>query len=79
MSPSAVRYAVRRHGTAAGLATKVLGGHVLRHSHACRQVELGASVKVVGDILGHRDPASTSVYIRAATSQLRRLALPVPR
>lgn len=78
MSTSAVRHAIRRYGCIAGLSAAVLGGHVLRHSHACRQIELGAAPKVVSDILGHRDPASTSNYFRAATTRLRELALPVP-
>lgn len=78
MSASAARYAVRRYGRRAGLSAAVLGGHVLRHSHACRQIELGALPKVVSDILGHRDPTSTSNYFRGATTRLRALALPVP-
>jgi hypothetical protein len=34
---------------------------------------------VVGEILGHRRPQSTSAYIRVAMRRLRRVALPVPR
>ena len=79
LSSSAVGHVVRTHARTAGISGKILGGHVLRHSHACRQVELGASLKSVGDILGHRTPASTSVYIRVATDRLREMALPVPR
>lgn len=78
MSPSAVRHAISQYGRIAGLSASRLGGHVLRHSHACFQIELGAAPKVVSDILGHRDPASTSTYFRAATTRLRELALPVP-
>jgi len=55
------------------------GSHVLRHSHACRQIEGGAPPKVVSDILGHRRPSSTSAYVRVATERLRRMALPVPK
>lgn len=81
MSPSAVRHMVRVHARAAGLSIEGvrLGGHVLRHSHATRQVELGVPLAVLGDILGHGDPASTSAYVRVATSRLRHLALPVPQ
>lgn len=42
-------------------------------------MELGTRPKLIGDILGHRDPKSTSVYLRVATQKLRELALPVPR
>ena len=79
MSSSAVRYAIRKYAAAAGLTTALLGGHALRHSHARRQIELGAPIKTVGDILGHRDPSSTSAYVRVATTRLRSLALPVPQ
>ena len=56
-----------------------LGSHALRHSHACRQIDQGAPVTVVGDILGHRRPESTSVYVRVALHRLRAVSLPVPR
>ena len=79
MSAGAVQHAIRQHGRIAGLSPAKLSGHVLRHSHACRQIELGALPKVVSDILGHRDPASTSNYFRVATERLRELALPVPK
>jgi len=55
-----------------------MGTHVLRHTHACRQLELGTTPKIIGDILGHRDPDSTSAYLRVATDRLRAMALPVP-
>jgi integrase/recombinase XerD len=75
----AVGYVLRKHAEAAGVWAPFLGSHVLRHSHASRQVEAGVSLKAVGDILGHADPESTSVYIRLPSRRLRTLALPVPR
>ncbi len=63
---------------AAGLRLAV-GSHALRHSYATRQVDQGAPLKLVGDILGHRTPDSTSVYVRVALQRMRPLALPVPR
>jgi site-specific recombinase XerD len=51
----------------------------LRHSHASRQIDQGASATIVGDILGHGHPESTSVYVRVALHRLRGVALPVPR
>jgi integrase/recombinase XerD len=68
------------HGAAhrAGVTAAFMGTHVLRHTHACRQLELGAAPKIIGDILGHRDPDSTSAYLRVATDRLRTMALPVP-
>jgi site-specific recombinase XerD len=75
---SAIRHRLVKHATAAGLKATFLGTHVLRHSHACRQIESGAPSKVVSDILGHRRPSSTSAYVRVAVDRLRGLALPVP-
>ena len=68
-----------RRAADAGVGAPYLGSHVLRHSHATRQVDAGVSAKIVGDILGHARPASTSVYVRVALRRLRALALPVPR
>jgi hypothetical protein len=34
---------------------------------------------VVSDILGHRSPSSTSIYVRVAFKHLRAVSLPVPR
>ena len=78
MSPSAVRNCVRDHARAAGVRGGI-GAHVLRHTHAGLQIDGGASAKIVGDILGHRDPSSTSAYVRVALGRLRGLSLPVPR
>jgi integrase len=75
---SAVRHVVVTHARAAGLSALYLGSHVLRHSHATQQINTGAPVRVVADILGHRRPESTSTYARVALDRLRPLALPVP-
>ena len=76
---SAVRHILCRCAARAQVRAAFLGSHALRHAHACRQMELGTRPKLIGDILGHRDPQSTSVYLRVATERLRELALPVPR
>ena len=55
-----------------------LGSHVLRHTHACRELEQGVPPKTIGDILGHRRPESTSAYLRVATERLREVALALP-
>lgn len=76
---SAIRHRLVKYAAVAGLTPAFIGSHVLRHSHACRQIEGGAPPKVVSDILGHRRPSSTSAYVRVATERLRRMALPVPK
>jgi integrase/recombinase XerD len=77
-SSSAVRHIIVTHARDAGISAPYLGSHVLRHSHATQQINTGAPVKVVADILGHRRPESTSAYARVALERLRELALPVP-
>lgn len=76
---SAVRHILCRWAARAQVRAAFLGSHALRHAHACRQMELGTRPKLIGDILGHRDPQSTGAYLRVATEKLRALALPVPR
>ncbi|MGH8845817.1 MAG: site-specific integrase [Polaromonas sp.] len=73
-----IRHRLLEYARHAGVSAPYLGTHVLRHTHACRQMELGTPPKVIGDILGHRNPESTSAYLRVATERLREIALPVP-
>ncbi len=79
LTSSALRHRVRLYASRVGVVAAVIGSHVFRHSHATRQVEAGAPPRVVSDILGHRRPSSTSVYVRLAFQRLRAVALPVPR
>lgn len=78
-SSSPIRHIVVKHARAAGLDAPYLGSHVLRHSNAARQVDLGIRPQVLSDLLGHRDPESISAYVRIATETLRDVSLPVPR
>jgi len=79
MTSSAIRYRIRHYARLAGISAKVIGAHAFRHSHATRQIDAGANLKVVSEILGHRSSSSTSVYVRVALRRLRTVALPVPR
>lgn len=79
ITSGAIRHRIRHWAALAGIPAKVLGAHAFRHSHATRQVDAGANIKVLSDILGHRSVSSTSVYVRVALKRLRGVALPVPR
>lgn len=79
VTTAALRHRLDRYAQTAGVVGARLGTHVFRHSHATRQIDAGAPPKVVSDILGHRRPSSTSVYVRVAFRRLRSVALPVPR
>ncbi len=54
------------------------GPHCLRHSVATHLLRAGASVKTIGDLLGHRSVESTEVYLRLQVDDLRAVALPLP-
>jgi integrase/recombinase XerD len=75
---SAVRHILIKHAKAAELHAQYLGSHVLRHSNAARQLDLGTRPRVLSDLLGHRDSESISAYVRIATESLRHVSLPVP-
>jgi integrase len=76
---SALKHRLVMYADRAGVHATFLGTHVFRHTHATRQIEAGMSAKIVGDILGHRRPESTSAYVRGALLRLRLVGLPVPR
>jgi len=79
LSSGAIRHRIKQYARQAGITAPVIGAHAFRHSHATRQIDAGANLKVVSDILGHRRPSSTSVYVRVALRRLHAVALPVPR
>ena len=79
ITSGAIRHRIRLYASQAGVSAKVIGAHAFRHSHASRQVDAGANLKVVSDILGHRSSSSTSVYVRVALKRLRGVGLRVPR
>lgn len=74
-----LRHRLAMYADQAGVHPDFLGTHVFRHTHATRQIEAGVSAKIVGDVLGHRRPESTSSYVRSALPRLRSVGLPVPR
>jgi site-specific recombinase XerD len=79
LTSGAVRHRIRHYARTIGISARVIGAHAFRHSHATRQIDAGANLKVISDILGHRRVSSTSVYVRVAMKRLKQVALPVPR
>lgn len=70
---SVVRLAFARCGIA------YTGTHVLRHTWATHAHRRGLSLKVLGDILGHRCLNTTARYAHVNLDELRQAALPWPR
>ena len=62
----------------AGIQIQRGGAHLLRHSLATRLVEQRRPIKVVADLLGHRNIDTTAFYVKVAVSQLADVALPFP-
>jgi site-specific recombinase XerD len=52
--------------------------HSLRHAVALRLLRQGTPLKSISDLLGHRNPKTTSEYLRLDIEDLRQVALPVP-
>ena len=66
----AVRYLLAKYAAAAGLrckslASKTVTPHVLRHTCAMRLLESGTDSAVIALWLGHSNPQTTQIYIRA--------------
>jgi site-specific recombinase XerD len=57
-----------------GVTGKRRGPHALRHAAAQHLLDQGLSMKAVGDYLGHRSVAATSVYAKVQLNVLREVA-----
>jgi len=78
LKPTAVTEAFQAWSRKSGLDIPFQGTYCLRHSYALHLFHHGLPLKTIGDILGHRSPESTSVYIRLVTEDLREVPLHVP-
>ncbi len=79
LRPTAVTEAFQGWVRRSGLQIPYQGPHCLRHSVAVHLLRQGASLKTIGDLLGHRSIESTSVYLRLHVEDLREVALDLPR
>lgn len=76
--PTAVTNAFQTWTRRGRLAIPYQGPHCLRHSLALHLLRQGTSIKVIGDLLGHRSSEATCVYLRLHVDDLRDAALEVP-
>ena len=54
------------------------GPHAFRHARAASLLRRGVTIKEIGDVLGHRSPEFTAVYLKLATDDLRTVTLDIP-
>lgn len=74
--PDLVSDVVRRACLRAGLAP--VGAHRLRHALAAEMLRQGASLVEIGQVLRHRDLATTAIYAKVDLGAIRHLAQPWP-
>lgn len=70
--PALVSETLRRVCERCGV--EVIGAHRLRHGLATDMLQRGASLVEIGQVLRHRDLATTAVYAKVDIDNLRRLA-----
>lgn len=78
LAHTAVHDIIDLHHQRSGLDLPRFSSHALRHSLAVHLLRRGVPMPGIGDVLGHRDPESTSVYLRLAVDDLREVGLSVP-
>ncbi|HAZ31357.1 MAG TPA: tyrosine recombinase XerC [Dehalococcoidia bacterium] len=65
-----IQYLIKKYAEQAGIKGRVFP-HILRHTFATHMLDGGADVRVVQELLGHANLASTQIYTHVTHSQMR--------
>lgn len=76
MPPSTLRHALGRARKAAGIDKKV-SPHTLRHCFATHMLEMGADIRQIQVLLGHRSIQSTARYTQVSTRHIATMESPL--
>jgi site-specific recombinase XerD len=75
---TAIAHIVERCLQRAGIDAPTNGAHQFRHGLATEMLRAGASLSEIGELLDHRSPETTKIYIKVDLDALRTLAPPWP-
>lgn len=78
MTKYSVSFVFKTRARRSDLPIAQYSSYSLRHGFAQRLFLKGVGMKAIGELMGHRNLVSTSVYLRLQSAMLREVALPVP-